>query len=130
MAKVFVLLISLLISVIDLRIQKIPNILTILLALTLLFNTNNSSVGLRFISIALALFLSITLRFGMGDLKLITVLLLTQSSIILSMQYLSLFLATASLAVIAALVSSRGVKGSLAFGPVILLPFTAIYLAI
>lgn len=123
-------LLSILISVTDIRTHKIPNRLNILLGVTLLLDRHSLGVGVVLISITTALALTILLRFGMGDFKLALALLISQSSLILTSQYLVFVIAMATLAVIVALIGRVEITGSIAFAPVILLPFTAIYLAI
>lgn len=123
-------LLSILISVTDIRTHKIPNRLNILLGVTLLLDRHSLGVAVVLISITTALALTILLRFGMGDFKLALALLISQSSLILTSQYLVFVIAMATLAVIVALIGRVEITGSIAFAPVILLPFTAIYLAI
>lgn len=123
-------LLSILISVTDIRTHKIPNRLNILLGVTLLLDRHSLGVAVVLISITTALALTILLRFGMGDFKLALALLISQSSLILTSQYLAFVIAMATLAVIVALIGRVEITGSIAFAPVILLPFTAIYLAI
>lgn len=123
-------LLSILISVTDIRTHKIPNRFNILLGATLLLDRHSLGVAVVLISITTALALTILLRFGMGDFKLALALLISQSSLILTSQYLAFVIAMATLAVIVALIGRVEITGSIAFAPVILLPFTAIYLAI
>ncbi|CAB4884724.1 unannotated protein [freshwater metagenome] len=128
MIKFLLLLLTLYISVVDIRSQKISNRSNLALAAVLISDSHTLSILMTLLYTVIALALSILINLGMGDFKLVVVLLLTQSAVLISHQYFSLFLACASLTLVTSTLARKGIKGSVAFGPTILLPFTAIYL--
>lgn len=130
MLKILLLILSLYISVVDIQTHRISNLSNLALGSLLIFDIHNIEIWMTLIFICLALIATLIIRLGMGDFKLIVVLLITQSAIVVSLQYLSLFLMTATATICISILTRKGLTGSVAFGPTILLPFTAIYLAI
>ncbi|MSX18847.1 MAG: hypothetical protein F2803_02860, partial [Actinobacteria bacterium] len=128
MIKFLLLLLTLYISVVDIHSQKISNRSNLALGAVLISDSHSLSILMILLYTVIALALSILINLGMGDFKLVVVLLLTQSAVLISRQYFSLFLACASLTLVISTLARKGIKGSVAFGPTILLPFTAIYL--
>ena len=134
MLKVLVLSVSASICFIDIRSHRIPNRLTLLLAMALLFDSESSSFyGFLTASIATLLIAHVG-KVGAGDAKLFLALLATSGTLILSQRYF-LGMAIISTALLLSSVINSRFKGarrspSIAFAPSILVPFLALYLAI
>lgn len=134
MLKVLVLLISASICFIDLRSHRIPNELTFLLAVSLLFDSVTAQLIGFLVASVFSILIAYVGQIGAGDVKLFLVLIATSGSLVLSQQY---FLGMALISLCALLASflnmrRKGIKGlySIAFAPSILIPFLALYLAI
>lgn len=125
-----ILILSLLIASRDLRTHRISNRLNLLFALVLLLDRHSLGITAIALTFLATLVLMLALRCGMGDVKLSLSLLLSQSAIICTVQYLTLVTVTATLTLLVALICGSRVNGSIAFAPALVLPFAAIYLAI
>jgi hypothetical protein len=101
-----------------------------LLAIVLLADLKSGNPRHILLTVLLSFIATISLRFGMGDFKLWLVLLISQSSIVLSYLYCTLVLLASVAAILLSLMRGNRLTGSMPFAPVILLPFTALYLAI
>lgn len=134
MIKVAVLFICAWICSVDIRSHRIPNELSLLLAIILLFD----SVTSQFIGFLAASVVTLSIAYlgqvGAGDVKLFLVLTATSGSIVLTQKY---FLGMALISLYLLLTSflhirRKGIEGlhSMAFAPSILIPFLALYLAI
>ena len=134
MVEVLVLFVSGWICVIDIRTHKIPNELSLFIAVLLLCD----SVSTQFLGFLLAASICLLVAYvgkvGAGDVKLFLVLVATSGSVVSTQAY---FLGMALTSICVLLTSSlpqrlRGIKGltSIAFAPSILIPFLALYLAI
>ena len=134
MLKVLVLFISTSICFIDIRSHRIPNRLTLLLAMALLFDSESSSFY-SFLTVSMAaLLIAYVGKVGAGDVKLFLALLATSGTLVLSQSYF-LGMAIISTALLLSSVINSRFKGarrppSIAFAPSILVPFVALYLAI
>jgi Flp pilus assembly protein protease CpaA len=134
MLKLFVLLTSLFISIVDIRRHRIPNQLTLLLAALLLFDSVSMEIKKVVIAIPILLAVGYIGKVGAGDIKLLLALLITSGSLLLNQGY---FLGMAIISLLGILGSSlfsyfKSVERpkSIAFAPSILVPFAALYLAI
>ena len=134
MLKLFVLLTSLSISIVDIRRHRIPNQLTLLLAALLLFDSVSMEIKKVVIAIPILLAVGYIGKVGAGDIKLLLALLITSGSLLLNQGY---FLGMAIISLLGILGSSlfsyfKSVERpkSIAFAPSILVPFAALYLAI
>lgn len=130
MVLTLVLFISIAIIAIDITSHIIPNPLTLALGLLLLVNPNYSSLGILLIEVLALATLGAICNCGAGDIKLLLVLLITNSQLLASQQYLNgLFISIlVSIAVSASL--RRSLQGRVPFAPAILMPFIWCYLAI
>jgi len=129
-----VLAICLCICVVDIRSHRIPNALSLWLAVALLFD----SVTVQLVDLLIAAIICMVIAYlgkiGAGDVKLFLALVATSGSLILTLDYF-LGMALISLCVLVATFLSTRFKGhdnprSIAFAPSILIPFLALYLAI
>lgn len=134
MIQYLVLAISLCICVIDIRSHRIPNSLSLWLAVALLFD----SVTVHPLDLLLAAIICVVIAYlgkiGAGDVKLFLVLVATSGSLIVTLEFF-LGMALISLCVLVASFLCARFKGrenprSIAFAPSILIPFLALYLAI
>jgi Flp pilus assembly protein protease CpaA len=121
---------SLLISWIDFRTHRIPNLLSVLLLVICLFNPAYAPIGLALLSTLLMSVIFSVTGVGMGDIKLAAILILTQGKLVLTIEYLNRFTLALSLTVIGYLFVKRTIKGSIALAPVLLLPYLTLYLDI
>lgn len=114
----------------DFLTHRISNISTFLLTALLFFNPHQSRLLTTIIAIAFASILFSIAKIGMGDLKLLIGLLITQGSIVISDNYLFLAFTVLAATLISQLISRRTLRGSVAFAHVLLAPFVLLYLAI
>jgi Flp pilus assembly protein protease CpaA len=82
------------------------------------------------IAILIVSILFYILKMGMGDLKLMVGLLITQGALIISIRYLTLLICVLLITLITQLFLHRTLQASVAFAHVLLLPFLIGYLAI
>ena len=134
MVEVLVLVLCVWICVVDIKSHRIPNALSLWLAVSLLFD----SVTVQLVDLLIAAIICMVIAYlgkiGAGDVKLFLALVATSGSLILTLDYF-LGMALISLCVLVATFSSTCFKGhdnprSIAFAPSILIPFLALYLAI
>ena len=130
MRSLILLVTTLYISIHDFRSHRIRNISLVILFVILLSDLNVSPAPKTIYALISSTLIAFLLRVGAGDLKLFLVLLFTQGGVLLTQQYLTLFMLSATALAALSIAITRGKVGSMAFGPVILLPFTALYLAI
>jgi Flp pilus assembly protein protease CpaA len=129
-ARALIILVSISICVIDLRSHRIPNLLTVLLAVLLLIDPQPSSIIAALPVLFIALLVGYLGKIGAGDLKLFLTLLLTSTSIVLNTRYFLGMALVSGILVVASLIL-RGSRGKMiAFAPALLLPFLDLYLAI
>jgi len=134
MLKVLVLSISASICFIDIRSHRIPNRLTLLLAMALLFDSESSSFYSFLTASTAALLIAYLGKVGAGDVKLFLALVATSGTLVLSQNYFLGMALTSAALLLCSVINSR-LKGarrppSIAFAPSILIPFLALYLAI
>lgn len=130
MVIALVLLISILISYIDLRSHRIPNCLNLALFSVLLFDMHRNPWRSSFALLTAVLLISILCRIGGGDIKLFGVLVVTQGRYVASFDYLRGVLIATFLMVMVTVAYRRSLQGSIALAPVILAPFLWLYLEI
>ena len=118
--------ISIFISLHDLRTHRIPNRATLTLFVLLLLPPHNSHLTLALLLLPVILGAMYLMRFGMGDLKLVLVVLLTSFEIVTTPLYFWL-----SIKITIATVVAHFVRGSrqTAFAHIVLIPFLLSYLA-
>jgi Flp pilus assembly protein protease CpaA len=114
----------------DLCTHRIPNTMTTALFLSTSLHPHRESLSITLLTIFLTTFISLLSGIGMGDIKLLAVLIINEGSLVLSRQYLQGLLLAAFATVVISATMRRGLRGSVALAPAILTPFLAIYLAI
>jgi len=125
---VLTLLTSIYICIVDVRSHRIPNWSLLPLALSLV--VDSSAPSFKVLTLTLSLLWSVGLLFGvgMGDIKLLSLLLLLQGSQILDFRYLLNACLVASVTIFFKLLMGSGLRGEVALAPTILIPFLLGYL--
>jgi Flp pilus assembly protein protease CpaA len=128
LASVLLIGLSLYICAIDIRSHRIPN--ASILGMTIVLIYPNHSLDLPSASFSLLLIwtFGIFSNLGMGDLKLLTVLLLLQGEILLRPITLSIGALVITFMIAIHLIVNKSLKGDIALAPAILIPFTMAYL--
>ena len=114
----------------DMRFLKVRNRDTAIFLTLLVFDLNLTSFQSELSVSAISICCFVGLRIGMGDLKLWLVLIATQSALVLSEAFLSRAVVTAGLLVAANYLRIGRRNASIAFAPVLLIPFLSLYLGI
>jgi Flp pilus assembly protein protease CpaA len=114
----------------DFLAHRISNFSVILLTALLSHSPNQGELEETIIAILVVSVLFFITRIGMGDLKLMFGLLITQGNLVISARYLYLLLCVLLITLATQLVSRHTLHGSVAFAHVLLLPFLITYLAI
>ncbi len=114
----------------DLRFFKVRNLDSALFLGLLLLDVNSSSLQSALLASVISICAFIGLKIGMGDLKLWLALLATQSALVLSVVFLSRAVVIAGLLVAANYLRIGRKSTSIAFAPVLLIPFLSLYLGI
>jgi prepilin peptidase CpaA len=130
MSHLALIAISIYIIVRDILTHRISNLSILLLSALLLLSPHPTHVGTAFIAIATSTMLFHLAKIGMGDLKLLIALLITQGALVISANYLNLCIVVLVVTLISQLIWWRSLRGSVAFAHVLLLPFVIVYLAI
>jgi Flp pilus assembly protein protease CpaA len=130
MLSLFVLILSLCISVRDIAEHRISNFSNFALFLLLLFDPHFASIKVALLGIFITVCLSIFSGFGGGDIKLISLLIMSQGSIVIALDYFQLFLISSTVSLAIAVVARRSFAGAIPMAPAILTPFMIRYLAI
>lgn len=129
MLELVVLTASLWISIIDQRTHRIANRSVIFLGVLFVIDSHQSGLVRALIAVSISVPIASLIGIGAGDIKLFALLAISQGEIVFTARYLTFLTATATSLLLVRLASLRDLHGSIAFGPVILLPATAIYLA-
>lgn len=119
---------SLHISLFDIRFHRIRNRSLALLGGLLLFYPNFLALTDALLLIVAVSIFCIAAKIGMGDLKMLIVLISLQGQILAQSQWLPLFSLSALLSIIVERVQKGGIAGEIPLAPAILFPFVAIYL--
>lgn len=114
----------------DLRFFKVRNLDSALFLGLLLLDLNSSSLQSALLASVSSICAFTGLKIGMGDLKLWLALLATQSALVLSVVFLSRAVVIAGLLVAANYLRIGRKSTSIAFAPVLLIPFLSLYLGI
>lgn len=128
MVQILIAVGSLYISWVDLREHRIYNRDLLIFAGILALDLNEIAMKWIGLLLALSLILTMLLRIGGGDLKLFSVLLLTQGRIIVSIQYLNYLLAGLLLSLLITALHHRTLNCTVPLAPAIALPFLVIHL--
>jgi Flp pilus assembly protein protease CpaA len=110
--------------------HRISNFSVILLTALLSHSPSQVELEETIIAMLVVSVLFYIMRIGMGDLKLMLGLLITQGALILSISYLASLLCVLLITLITQLFSRHTLHGSVAFAHVLLVPFLITYLAI
>ncbi len=117
------------ISISDIKFHRIPNTSLLILTLTLLYSTHTISMTSTLIILSSIWLAGLLAKMGMGDLKLLTILLILQGQILINPIFLILFAAIALLSIIFHMLARGTMRGEIPLAPAILIPFTSIYLS-
>lgn len=117
------------ISISDIKFHRIPNTSLLTLTLTLLYSTHTISATSTLIILFSIWLAGLLAKIGMGDLKLLTTLLILQGQILINPIFLILFAAIALLSIIFHMLARGTMRGEIPLAPAILIPFTGIYLS-
>jgi Flp pilus assembly protein protease CpaA len=117
------------ISISDIKFHRIPNTSLLILTLTLLYSTHTISMTSTLIILFSIWLAGLLAKMGMGDLKLLTILLILQGQIPINPIFLILFAAIALLSIIFHMLARGTMRGEIPLAPAILIPFTGIYLS-
>lgn len=118
------------ISLFDFKFHRILNKSLLLLIFILSFSINPPPLKYLFLVVTVLWLFGIPARLGMGDLKMMTILIALQGQIILTSHWSILFALIAGISVLAHIARNKSFSGEIALAPAILIPFTAIYLGI
>jgi len=127
-ASLLLIGLTLYICVIDLRFHRIPNDSIVGITIVLIYPINPLNLQIASFSLLLIWLIGITSKVGMGDLKLLTVLLVLQGEILLRPISLAVSALVITLMIGIHLAVNKSLKGDIALAPAILIPFTVAYL--
>jgi Flp pilus assembly protein protease CpaA len=127
-ASLLLIGLTLYICVIDLRSHRIPNPSIFGITIVLIYPINSLDLPMAFFLLLLIWISGIAFKVGMGDLKLLTVLLVLQGEILLRPISLAVSALVITLMIGIHLAVSKSLKGDIALAPAILIPFTVAYL--
>ena len=126
---IFIFLVSMVffVSLDDLKFHRISNISILSIALILSFDLRAVSLGNTVLALLICWLVGIFLKVGMGDLKLLSVLILLQGQILLRSEMLILFSLVSALSLLIHFLTVKRFSGDIALAPGILIPFTYLY---
>lgn len=117
------------ISIIDIKFHRIPNTSLLVMILTLLYSTRTIPMTSNLIILFSIWLVGLVGKIGMGDLKLLTILLILQGQILINPIFCIFFAAIALLSIIFHMLARGTMRGEIPLAPAILIPFTGIYLS-
>ena len=124
----FLIGITLYISISDIRFHRIPNISLLFLIIALLYSMHQiAAVKIVLILISMWI-LGLFSKVGMGDLKLLTILVVLQGEVVIDSRTLTLFTVITLASIIFHRLVERSLKGDIPLAPAILVPFVSVYL--
>lgn len=126
--SLFIVALSLHICLFDIRYHRIPNRTLASLGGLLLFYPNTLVLRDASLLIVLVSIICIAAKIGMGDLKMLILLIILQGQILTQTLWLPLFSFVALISIIFQLAQKGGIAGDIPLAPAILIPFLAIYL--
>jgi Flp pilus assembly protein protease CpaA len=118
------------ITAVDIRTHRISNKSILVLGSVLITDINSAAWRYTLTAIPVAFALCTILKIGMGDFKLFSALLITQGSLVLTLDFLQRFFLVTLLGVAISIARRKGLSGSIAFAPFITIPFGLVYLGI
>jgi len=110
------------------RFHRIPNFSILGLAIVLIYPNNSLNLVMTSFSLLIIWIIGISSKVGMGDLKLLTILLVLQGGILLRPIALTIGALVITLMIAIHLIVNKSLKGDIALAPAILIPFTVAYL--
>ena len=128
LASVLLIGLALYICAMDIRCHRIPNASILGMTIVLIYPNHSLDLPLASFSLLLIWILGIFSKAGMGDLKLLTVLLLLQGEILLRPITLKIGALVITFMIAIHLIVNKTLKGDIALAPAILIPFTMAYL--
>ena len=126
--SVLIIGLALYICVIDIRCHRIPNASILGMTIVLIYPNHSLDLPIASLSLLLIWIVGIFSKVGMGDLKLLTVLLLLQGEILLRPITLTIGALVIIIMIAIHLIVKKSLKGDIALAPAILIPFTLAYL--
>lgn len=120
--------ITLYISFSDIRFHRIPNISLLFLIIALLYPVHQISQVKIVLILIFIWILGILSKVGMGDLKLLTILIVLQGEVVIDSRTWILFSVCTVLSIIFHRLVERSLKGEIPLAPAILVPFVSVYL--
>jgi hypothetical protein len=117
------------ISLIDIRFHRIPNKSLLILIFALLYSTHMISITFNLLILSLIWLVGLLAKMGMGDLKLLSILVILQGRLLLDPITWFLFTAIALVSIILHILVRRTIRGEIPLAPAILIPFTGFYLS-
>jgi Flp pilus assembly protein protease CpaA len=130
MVTLALLMQSLWIAVIDIRSHRISNISILVLALPLFVRPHSIAPLDSFFGLIALLAVALISRMGGGDFKLLSLLIISQGEIVVSLHYIFMALVLASGSAFFTVARQRNFGVSVPLAPSILVPFLLIYLDI
>lgn len=124
----FLIGITLYILISDIRFHRIPNISLLFLTIALLYSMHQISAVKIVLILIFMWILGIFSKVGMGDLKLLTILILLQGEVVIDSRTWILFSVCTVLSIIFHRLVERSLKGEIPLAPAILVPFVSVYL--
>jgi Flp pilus assembly protein protease CpaA len=118
------------ITVIDIHTHRISNRSLHILGIVLITDLNSAAWIYTLTALSGAFALCAIFKIGMGDFKLFSALLITQGSLVLTLDFLQRFFLVTLLGVAISIARRKGLSGSIAFAPFITIPFGLAYLGI
>jgi Flp pilus assembly protein protease CpaA len=128
LASAFLVGLTLYICVIDIRFHRIPNSSILGLVIVLIYPNNALNLVMTSFTLLIIWIIGISSKVGMGDLKLLTILLVLQGGILLRPITLTIGALVITLMIAIHLIVNKSLKGDIALAPAILIPFTVAYL--
>lgn len=125
----FLIGITLYISISDIRFHRIPNISLLFLIIALLYSMHQISAVKIVLILNFIWILGIFSKVGMGDLKLLTILVVLQGEVVIDSRTWTLFTVITLASIIIHRLVEKSLKGDIPLAPAILVPFVSIYLS-
>ena len=124
----FLIGITLYILISDIRFHRIPNISLLFLTIALMYSMHQISAVKIVLILIFMWILGIFSKVGMGDLKLLTILILLQGEVVIDSRTWILFSVCTVLSIIFHRLVERSLKGEIPLAPAIMVPFVSVYL--
>jgi Flp pilus assembly protein protease CpaA len=124
----FLIGIALYILISDIRFHRIPNISLLFLIIALLYSMHQISAVKMMLFLIFIWILGIFSKVGMGDLKLLTILIVLQGEVLIDSRTWIFLTVCTVLSIIFHRVVERSLKGEIPLAPAILVPFVSVYL--